>query len=592
MKIMNRRQRKGREYEMHAGERVLRLVGAAAEYDGQPVSFGELAAFAAKTEEFSNISLKKIKRHVHSLVQAGRLVNAGSFSGTSVGRFLYALPGTKVDVVESRRIVRPHQIVNAAFVELWNERTAEAENEGCLPKPVLTGDINRHLSLQGHKFDDKRTLPNALIHLSQVIDAPIRKVTRPGEHFSAWAPSGIADAELNLSGSFGSDSERIKIAVERACRRLNRAVSKNEVMVEFDSDPSLTLKGAASLSVQLNGEAKEKAYVGGRLVERNFISCIRRAGQTNGKAFYFYGTKEDETQYTGYVLYLNLKLQWEEGCAARQLEEIEGCPLPTVAAGRALLVVSEARKISGALRQVMCTGMLNQETQLEAELLGKDVIAIIDLAEEWIKHKCLANLNLPLKVSSEISGFTSDELLPLVQPFYPAAKKAIDSNKLVGLLAGDIRRIKNPAFRSRFGNNPNEAAQFLFDRTDALLMIAKEWGGLECSLQAMLAIELGNLRDAKFVIPALTSPSFDVRFSAVACLAFLQDLEGNKHLRECLLNDPDPDIRHAAVWAYAFTQQQNYKQLLFKVSKSDINLNVRKFAEDVSEIVYEDLWRL
>lgn len=330
-------------------------------------------------------------------------------------------------------------------------------------------------------------------------------------------------------------------------------------MEEINADLNLQLTGKASLAIQLNGLTKEKAYVKGKLVNRHKHSIVRKAGQFNGTAYYFYGRKTDEIKYLPFVQFLNLKQLWVQSNAEKHLEEIESCRLPTVAAGRALLVASEARKLLLEINKVINSNSITSETKYEAGNVSKDISQIIEVAEEWIKSKNVKNLNLPSEVDTFTPGLTARELLEIITPFYPKAREVEDPNKLISLLYNDIRRVPNPNFKKRFSNNSEETASFLFDKTDSLLFIAHNWGGLECSFQANLASsELGILRDVRFVIPALQSESFDERLSAVACLAFLQNEEAEQYLIEVMTEDPDLSIRKTASWAFGFTNKNKY----------------------------------
>ena len=485
------------------------------------------------------------------MLLAGEVIKAGnSSSNESGGRFVYLSIDANVPETELLKISSPSQIVERAFNILWNERVVKANAESALPKPILTNDIYQYLVANDFKFNDKRTLPNTLLHLSQKQNALIKKVKHRGEHFSAWVPIGVSDGELNLEDSYGSDSERIKAAVRKCIKKFGRAVCAEEVLEEVNADENLQLMGKASLAVQLNGLTKEKAYVKGKLINRHKHSIVRKAGQFNQTAYYFYGKKTDEIKYSPFVAFLNLKLRWERFDAERHLEEIEACRLPTVAAGRALLVVTEAERILFELKGILVNGFLPAETKFQAEVIQKEVSKVIALAKEWIKAKDIEGLKLPSSVDAFTPCLTAKELLKIIKPFYPKAREIEDPNKLIILLYNDIRRVPNPNFKKRFSKNPDETASFLFDKTHALLFIALNWGGLECSFQTNLAkMELGNLRDVRFIIPVLQSKNFGERLSAVACLAFLQNEEGNKYLLKTAIEDFDPNIRQAAVWA-------------------------------------------
>lgn len=573
---------------------ILELVTAAVRFYNRPVCYADLLELSKESKDFQSFGIRRIKDDVRWLLNSGNLIKAGNNKGNGLGRLLYLPANTVVSEADRMRDAAPVQIVADAFKNVWKQNVSKAETCGALPDPVFTGDIGRYLAERNFKFADKRTLPNSLIHLAQVPNGGIRKVERPNDYIQAWAPAEVPDAELNVNNLYASDSERIKTAVQRACAFHGRAASNIEITQQILSDPKLKLEGSSSASVQLNDAAKEKFYAKGKVYNSQSKSLsVRKAGQFNGTAYYFFGKKKDKIKYSAHVSFLNLRLRWEQAGAAKQLEEIEGCRLPTIAAGRALLVLSEANKVAAELNDIISFGVLTLVIKCEAEQLYKNVAEVTEQAREWIENKNLGRLNLPAEVDAATAGLTAEELLPLILPFYPKAKEIKKAHKLVTLLDKDIRRLPNPNYKNRFGSNPREAASFLFDQTDALLFVARNWGGYECSMQANLAgTELGNLRDVRFIVPALESSSFDERLGSAACLAFLKNREGNKYLRKAVLEDCDPNIRQSALWAYCFAQEPDAKDLARQIAKDDLNKNVRAFAQIILESEYEDLWRI
>lgn len=156
-----------------------------------------------------------------------------------------------------------------------------------------------------------------------------------------------------------------------------------------------------------------------------------------------------------------------------------------------------------------------------------------------------------------------------------------------------VRRVPNLEFESRFSNDPGKAAEFFFDRTDALLYTANQWGGPECKLQAMLAShELGHLRDPRFVFPALDAKSFETRLAAIACLAFLWSAEGNDRLKHMADNDPDPGVRQSALWAYGFSGGEGAHEMLVDKSRNDPNNRMREFASRALEVDDRSWWKM
>lgn len=165
--------------------------------------------------------------------------------------------------------------------------------------------------------------------------------------------------------------------------------------------------------------------------------------------------------------------------------------------------------------------------------------------------------------------------------------------RLLGLMGDAVRRVPNPDYVNRFSPNQRAASEYIFDRTDALIYAAKQWGGHECCLQATLAgNELGHLRDSRFVLPALDNEHFSTRLAAVACLAFLWSDIGKERLRSVMVNDPDLGVRQSALWAYGFTGAADAQEMLASRSKEDTDVRVRAFAHDLLQVSQDSWWLL
>ena len=178
-------------------------------------------------------------------------------------------------------------------------------------------------------------------------------------------------------------------------------------------------------------------------------------------------------------------------------------------------------------------------------------------------------IDIPRNISLAIPGWTAAELLQVLKPLYPAAKDMDSPNRLTRYISTEIRRYRNPEFESRFSKTPRKASEYLYDRTDALLLTATRWGGNECRMQAMMArSELGTLRDPRFVYPALGSPVFEGRLMAIACLAFLWSEEGNELLLKTILNDVEPGLRQSALWAYGFAGGEGAAELIVQQAEN------------------------
>jgi hypothetical protein len=192
-----------------------------------------------------------------------------------------------------------------------------------------------------------------------------------------------------------------------------------------------------------------------------------------------------------------------------------------------------------------------------------------------------------------VPGLTSEKLLTILKPLYPQAEKITNPAQLITLKHNSIRRIPNPAFVSRFAKEPSVAAEFLYDRTDALIYAAKQWGGPECSLQAMLASnELGRLRDSRFVFPALASKSYEARLAGIACLAYLQSKEGNEQLKRLAEEDPDAGVRQSAVWAYGFVEGESAFDFVRERRDHDTNAHMQASLDTALQMTEKGWWAL
>lgn len=189
--------------------------------------------------------------------------------------------------------------------------------------------------------------------------------------------------------------------------------------------------------------------------------------------------------------------------------------------------------------------------------------------------------------------WTAAELLALLKPLYPLAQEITDPNKLIRLVFRTIRRVPNQKFFSRFTRTPDEAAEYLFDRTDALLYAAQKWGGHECCFQAALAASnLGLLRDARFVFPLLHMNQFDDRLTGVARLAFLQTQEAVETLKVTAVEDPSSVVREAALWACGFIERVRANDLFIRQRQNDPEERIREFSTKALQFKSLDWWTL
>src|SRR5205807_4735014 len=128
--------------------------------------------------------------------------------------------------------------------------------------------------------------------------------------------------------------------------------------------------------------------------------------------------------------------------------------LPWIAKGRALLLLNETNAFQRELEEILADDSIDGATRKEAHTLQERVNEIAGMTRRWIDSCGVDDRCIPAEVDVSVPGLTSEELLTILKPLYPQAEKIKDPAKLVTLKYDRIRRIPNPAFASRFANDP------------------------------------------------------------------------------------------------------------------------------------------
>lgn len=572
--------------------KVLELVREAVTKHGRGVRVADVVEHAAASEYADDIPPIEITRDVLSLEQTGELSIIARLRGDGKGVNLY-LP-SELDpkqYMPTEPLTWLEQVINA-FDSIWADH-AKAAAEGLLPHPVSTGEVRAWLktSMENHaNLNDPMILINAMQQLARTENPTLRKIKRGDRKAVLWAPVGVKDKELRLSDAYPSDMERVTEAVKRAVKRLGRPVNAKDVGQEFALDPFLQPVGSQRTFELLSEAAKANAEVGGDGWTKRARQRIFRAGRLVGRTYY---CVDNVQEANAYIRLRQLDSQWAASGADEELSAVASCVLRSLAAGRVLHLVTQAKDILRKVDDILIDTNCDGTTHREANDLRRQVSECEQSALNWLSSHASETQNLPAEVSMEIPGWTGKDIFPILLPLYPFANETKSAKKVTLYLAQSIRRIPNPEYRHRFSDTHNTAVAFLFDRTDALLYIAKQWGGHECCLQAMIARnELGLLRDPRFVFPAFESSDFEVRLAGVACLAFLWSEEGNRLLKEVATSDPDFGVRQSALWAYAFAGGGGAVELTSNLAEGDAHPHVRSFAKQMLEPNDKGLWAL
>jgi hypothetical protein len=572
-------------------QRVFKQVRATVNRLRRAVLMGEILQHIDEEDVLPDVTSSEISRAVLSLKETGELLTLPLPRGDDRGSNLYLPAELNPNDYAPRQSVTWLQAVACAFEELWQERMVQATNANCQPRPISTGEVRARLlavPLQHQKSQKAISVINAMIQLAQTDSALVRKINRPGQKASLWAPIGCPDERLELDEAYANDSERIGVAVQRAVERLGKPANIRDIKEEIRLDAALHPTGTSDLYKILSDSSKELIDAGDGMRRERGLRRIFHVGRINGDA-YFYHSKNGLDDARFYVQLCQIKSQWSIACASEQLSSLESCSLPSIALGRALLIEADAATSSQRLIQLLDSEHGDAVTRSEAEKLYDEVRGIKDGVREWLDSSSNLIARCPSRVSTEIPTWTSRDLLSILMPFYPSAQKLTDPNHLVGLLK-KVRRVPNPIYSRRFCADPQKAAEYVFDRTDALLFAATKWGGHECCFQAMLVrSQLGLLRDVRFVFPVLKRENFEDRLTGVACLAFLWSDKGNCLLREMVISDPNPSVRQSALWASGFAGVDGIRDLLASRSKNDPSPSVRNFSKAALEQA-DNLW--
>lgn len=565
---------------------VLGIVYRAVEHFGRAVRTGDVSDFVADLQDEVNIEPELITRDMLNLSRTGEITIVGTVRGDEKGINLYLPSDLNRDLYMPTEPLTWMEEVARAFTELWEEELNRATGEGRKPRPISIEQVRSRMAASPTPHPNLGNLcylPNALLQLAETDNPLIRKVERPGKRSLMWAPVGLKEDALDLGEAYASDAERVAEAVGRACVRLRRPVTVRDVRDEIEMDQALAPAGRSQLRSILSDISKETIDAGdGSRRARVVRRCIY-AGKVDGDSYYYHNAEESEAA-RAYVRFRQIEQRWSESATLCEPTAYMRNTLPSVAAGRAMLVKAEAEMLTNAIDELLRITAVDGATRHEAELLREAVSSIKEATSQWLAGSDIDSLDIPRDVSLAIPGWTAAELLEVFRPLYPAAKKMKSPNQLTALVNKKIRRFPNPEFESRFSKVPHKASEYLYDCTDALLFAATRWGGNECRLQAMIArSEIGSLRDPRFVYPALKSVTFEERLRGVAGLAFLWSDCGSELLRQVALNDTDSGVRLSALWAYGFAGGEGAKELLLRRAECESDERVRASLGEMTE---------
>jgi hypothetical protein len=564
---------------------VLVLVRHAVQELGRAIRSTDAIAFAEGKPEYSQLSPTVIQDAMPALHRKGELIGQ---TMRGAHHKLYLPADLKPEDYAPHEPLSCLEWVKLAFDELWDERLREAQEQDRLPRPITTKEVRKRLVSLCYDdprfFENRAFVINGLWELSKHSNASLRLLRRRKQKSLFWCPIGVPDEQLDLDNSYANDTERLGAAVQRAVARHERPVELKEIADEIEADPALKLKHYASVSRAVTAAVDYYTETGAPRSEYKYRNkgYFQSVGLLRNKAFYYH-CGEGTEQARAYIELRQLELEWKELHADEHLYDLEGCRLPGVAAGRAMMLAAEAERIDTRLRSMIAGGLLVGQWADKAEGLSDLIAGAAERARSWPAAFATNGHKLPKRVSTHIPYVTKEELCDLLAPIYPYIQRKVEKpRQITAILSTRIRRVTVQGMRHR-----------AYDRTDALLFAARRFGGKECCLQAgIAAAELGLLRDPRFIFPAVDSRAVDARLTATACLAYIQSEEGNNLLKQLAMKDAEAGIRQSALWAYAFANGELAKDLASVMSKHDSAEEAREFAVRVYEAEGAAIWQL
>lgn len=575
--VTNFRSRRQQTYYM-VREAVLKM--------GRALKMGELLEFAKSYSLLSESDGVSIRQDVLSLRQTGELL-AKRVRGDSQGYTLYLPTDFKVEDYLPPKPASWLEFVLSLFHQIWEEHKFEVNPKNPLPLPITTGEIREKIRASGEfseKLKDPKDLIAALQQLAQTRDPRIVKILRPGQKAILWIPIGVKVNEVNLGIAYAHDTERIEEAVKRACVRHGRPVNVREISEEIKADLSLEPVSKVPYATLISDMGRRSTDKSRRTTSGRVNAKFHHVGLLNERG-YFYITDEPEAK--AFTRYRSLSDKWKVLDPLSEISAIERCILPTVAFGRLKLLSQEIIVVSKELNALQKMDSILGIDDVERSSFEKEVSELFQRVQEPLLKLSEVFNYLPKTVDQRVKGLTVHEMTDLIKPYYKRASGLPSNVSLQAYLGESVRRIPNPDFKIVNSKDSRLAVKYLYDKTDALMYIAREYGGEESRLQAMLATnELGLLRDPKFVLPALDDEDFNVRLTAVSCMAFLQSNLGSERLSYMAENDQEYGIRQSALWAYGLATDANKSAMNFiaKRGLQDSDQRVRKFASNLIEV--------
>ncbi|MBK6488972.1 MAG: hypothetical protein IPF98_19460 [Gemmatimonadetes bacterium] len=573
-------------------QRTRALVLEAARALGRAVRFCDIISYRDDSGWAAGLDRAAIGRDIQSLCLAGDIVAVREVLGGGVdGQYFYLpeehAPGAAIELPVPLGPSTWLEHVLVAFQRCWEAECAEASSDQRRPRPISTGILRARLLEETElpQARDEQLVPNALIQLAKASLPRVRiACVRAGSHFALWAPAHVPDEALDVGRAFASDAARVVEAAQRAMERLHvPAVGRHEVTAEIARDPALRPNGASSVAALLADASKEMIAAGTGSRRRRVTAVLQGVGCVAGEAHYTTRAGTTSTTSTGragdpaaaeralvhayrYVDFLRLQDRWRQRHAMTQVQCASESLSAAASVGRLRAIrqgIAQLQTATAEFRADLAPHVRRVQREIEdiegeaaavshecERHLGRLLIdarrlrAWTPALESAVARGVLESTGVTTE-TGPLSGtdrgeatLTTEEVFAMVRTRgYARALRATSATELVPLLSHRIARLDNV----EYAGWRQQASEYHFERTDAMLFAAIEWGGGTAVLFAQIARqELGQLRDPRFIRAGLSHARFDGRMASAAALAFLPgDPETDDCLAQIALHDPD-----------------------------------------------------
>lgn len=556
-------------------QKVIALVYDAASFYNRAVKLGDLQNYAKTVNKSSEFCGQTLTHAVARLVYTGDLYIAKQGRRDKYGGSFYLPIRITGDQYTENLPPSWLDIVWQAFQELWSYCKTKAKKEGGLPSPLITEEVENYILEQFGKDvfpADQSPVAYALAYLSKPKPEPvIKKLRRSSFGRVLWVPASVSSKEYSLGTQAKNKSESENIMVRDAVAKLGCPVTAGEISALAERSPEFKQYNRISFANLIDGTA---------------FSRIRRVGLVAGQWYYYYGDISEE-DCNAFIAVRRCRLEWSHCNAGKELKNLGFCKLTSLVFGRLMLIKQEAHRIINELQDVTNDKRINKRFYEDANDLLTEIKKVLAQVELQIPTVKVDKRNLPVKITQQTAMLSSQQLSKMLKPLLYKARKYEFDHKVADLFGRDLRRHVNPAYRPVFTGSCeiNAVSRYLFDQFDALINAAHKVGGsLSRMLAAMVKVEMGNLRDSRFVMRMLDSENYEHRIRAAACLAFLRIPEHEDTLFQTVLNDPDSGVRKVALWSYAFRGGAKIKMLLGSIGRQEKNEQVLDLSKRLFEV--------